>query len=138
MGAMMTCRKARSVFVTLGLTLPLWLGPARAQETPLVPGPSKVERLVAVDLAEVGLAGQSTAGRVTVGPGIITDDHTHTGRTSIVVVVEGTLTDVRGAVKKQYRPGDVIAVAEGVTHHVENYGAIPIVYIEVNTTAKKP
>jgi hypothetical protein len=28
-------------------------------------------------------------------------------------------------------------VAEGTTHHAENYGTTPLVYIEINTTAKK-
>lgn len=118
--------------------MPVGLGSVQAQEKSLVPGQAKIERQVTIDLAEVGLAGQSTAVRVTIAPGIVTEDHTHAGRTSVLVVVEGALTEVRGAIKKQYRPGDVIAVAEGVTHHAENYGSTPIVYVEINTSAKKP
>jgi mannose-6-phosphate isomerase-like protein (cupin superfamily) len=44
---------------------------------------------------------------------------------------------VRGSVKREYKTGDVIQVSEGTTHHAENYGTIPAVYIEINTTAAK-
>jgi mannose-6-phosphate isomerase-like protein (cupin superfamily) len=40
-------------------------------------------------------------------------------------------------VKHEYKVGDVIQVSEGTTHHAENYGTVPAVYIEINTTAKK-
>jgi mannose-6-phosphate isomerase-like protein (cupin superfamily) len=109
----------------------------RAQDAPLAAGPSTVAPQVSVDLAEVGLAGRLTAGRVTIGPGITRPDHTHTGRTSLLVVVQGSLTEVRGSVKHEYNVGDVVAVAEGVTHHAENHGAGPLVYIEINATANK-
>jgi quercetin dioxygenase-like cupin family protein len=108
-----------------------------AQDTPLVAGRTQAEPQVTVDLAEVGLAGSIAAVRVTVAPGIMTADHTHTGRTSIFVVVQGSLTDVRGGAKRRYGPGDVVTVAEGVTHHAENHGTAPVVYVELNTTANK-
>ena len=90
-----------------------------------------------MDLAEVGLAGNIAAVRLTLAPGIMTADHTHTGRTSIFVMVQGVLTDVRGAGKREYRAGDVVTVAEGVTHHAENHGTVPVVYVELNATANK-
>jgi mannose-6-phosphate isomerase-like protein (cupin superfamily) len=108
-----------------------------AQDTPLVSGQSKAEPQATVDLAEVGLAGTIGAVRVTIGPGIMTADHTHTGRTSIFVIVQGSLTDVRGSARREYRAGDVVTVAEGVTHHAENHGAVPVVYVELNATANK-
>ena len=40
-------------------------------------------------------------------------------------------------VKHEYKPGDVVKVSEGTTHHAENYGTTPVVYVEINTTAKK-
>jgi quercetin dioxygenase-like cupin family protein len=108
-----------------------------AQDAPVVSGPSKTEPLATVNLAEVGLAGSLTAGRVTIGPGITRPDHTHMGRTSLLIVVQGSLTEVRGAATREYHVGDVVAVAEGVTHHAENHGTVPVVYVELNATAKK-
>jgi uncharacterized cupin superfamily protein len=52
-------------------------------------------------------------------------------------MIQGTLTEVRGSVRHEYKSGDVIKVSEGTTHHAENSGTTPAVYIEINTTAKK-
>ena len=108
-----------------------------AQAKPLVTGQPKVEVLVTTELSEVGLAGTTVAQRVTIPPGSRMADHTHTGRTSLLIMVQGALTEFRGSVKHEYKTGDVIQVSEGTTHHAENPGAIPAVYIEINTTAKK-
>jgi quercetin dioxygenase-like cupin family protein len=108
-----------------------------AQESAVVSGPSKTEPLASVNLAEVGLAGSLTAGRVTIAPGIARPDHTHTMRTSLLVVVQGTLTEVRGSATHDYHVGDVVAVPEGATHHAENHGSLPLVYVEINATASK-
>jgi len=110
---------------------------AQAQNAPLTSGRLQSEPQATVDLAEVGLAGNIAAVRLTLAPGIMTMDHTHTGRTSIFVMVQGVLTDVRGTSKRDYRTGDVVTVAEGVTHHAENHGTVPVVYVELNATAKK-
>ena len=112
-------------------------GRALAQEPALNTGQPKVEVLVTADLAEVGLAGTNVAQRVTIGARTRMADHTHTGRTSLLIMVQGALTEVRGNAKHEYKTGDVIQVSEGVTHHAENYGTIPAVYIEINTTAKR-
>ena len=109
----------------------------QAQGAQLVAGQLQSEPQATVDLAEVGLAGSIATVRLTLAPGIMTKDHTHTGRTSIFVMVQGVLTDVRGASKREYRAGDVVTVAEGVTHHAENHGTVPVVYVELNATAKK-
>jgi quercetin dioxygenase-like cupin family protein len=108
-----------------------------AQEKTLTTGQPKVEVLVTTELSEVGLSGTNVAQRVTIPPGMKMADHTHTGRTSLLIMVQGTLTEVRGATRHEYKPGDVIKVSEGTTHHAENYGTVPAVYIEINTTAKK-
>jgi quercetin dioxygenase-like cupin family protein len=100
-------------------------------------GTAKVEVLITTELSEVGLSGTNVAQRVTIAPGSKMADHTHTSRTSLLVMVQGTLTEVRGSVKHEYKVGDVIQVSEGTTHHAENYGTVPAVYIEINTTAKK-
>ena len=116
------------VGVTVGL---------QAQSGQLVAGQLQSEPQATVDLAEVGLAGSIATVRLTLAPGITTKDHTHTGRTSIFVMVQGVLTDVRGGNKREYKAGDVVTVAEGVTHHAENHGTVPVVYVEMNATAKK-
>ena len=108
-----------------------------AQNAAVVEGPSKTESLATVNLSEVGLAGSLTAGRVTIEPGIKRPDHTHMGRTSLLVVVQGTLTEVRGAAVHEYHSGDVVTVAEGATHHAENHGTVPLVYVEINATANR-
>ena len=110
---------------------------AQAQNAALTSGRMQSEPQATVDLAEVGLAGNIATVRLTLAPGIMTADHTHTGRTSIFVMVQGVLTDVRGAGKREYRAGDVVTVAEGVTHHAENHGTVPVVYVELNATANK-
>ena len=129
-------RHARSILCSVGLVLVLGAVALRAQSQGLVSGPSKIETLFVLDLGDVGQP-ITTTYRVTIPPGIMTADHTHTGRTSTFVMLEGALTEVRGEVKHEYKTGDVVAVAEGVTHHAENFGTVPAVYIEVSTTTKK-
>lgn len=110
---------------------------AGAQDTPVVQARSKTEPQAMVDLAQIGLAGALTATRVTIAPGTMNAEHTHTGRTSLLVIVQGPLTEVRGSAKRAYDAGDVVAVADGVSHHVENHGTVPAVYVEINVTANK-
>ena len=129
--------RGATVFTSLGLALVFGILALQGQEKPLAAGQAKLEPILTTDLAEVGLAGTSAAQRVTIAPETTTADHTHTGRTSIIVMLQGTMTEVRGAVRNEYKVGDVIRVAEGVTHHAENHGTVPLVYIEINTTAKK-
>ena len=64
--------------------------------------------------------------------------HTHTGRTSIITIVKGRLTERRGDVVRVYNPGDVITVAEGATHANENAGPEDLIYVEVNITGTVP
>jgi quercetin dioxygenase-like cupin family protein len=108
-----------------------------AQDKPLTTAQPKVEVLVTTQLSEVGLSGTNVAQRVTIGAGTKMADHTHTGRTSLLIMTQGALTEFRGTVKHEYKAGDVIQVSEGTTHHVENYGTVPAIYIEINTTANK-
>ena len=126
-----------AIIVSMVSVLALGGSAAPAQDKPLVTGQPKVEVLVTTELTEVGLPGTNVAQRVTIGPGTRMADHTHTGRTSLLIMVQGALTEVRGSVKNEYKTGDVIKVSEGTTHHAENYGTVPAVYIEINTTAKK-
>jgi quercetin dioxygenase-like cupin family protein len=63
--------------------------------------------------------------------------HTHTGRTSIIVIVQGELTERRGEVARVLKKGDVATVAEGATHANENAGTEPLIYVEINITGTK-
>jgi quercetin dioxygenase-like cupin family protein len=109
----------------------------QGQEKPLVRAQAKAESIFTTDLTEVGLPGLSAVQRVTIPSESIAGEHTHTGRTSILVIVQGTMTEVRGTMRNEYKQGDVIRVAEGITHHVENHDVTPLVFVEVNTSAKK-
>jgi quercetin dioxygenase-like cupin family protein len=129
--------RIKRLVVVHGALACLGIGLAFAQDKPLATGQPKVEVLVTTNLSEVGLSGTNVAQRVTIAPGTRMADHTHTGRTSLLIMVQGALTEVRGSVKHEYKTGDVIQVSEGTTHHAENSGTLPAVYIEINTTAKK-
>jgi quercetin dioxygenase-like cupin family protein len=136
----MSRRHRMGIMCAVSVALLAGLAAMRAQEQALAKGPAKIETVLRVDLAaEEGavLAGTTSAMRVTVPPRTATPDHTHTQRTSIVIMLQGALTDVRGDAKKEYAPGDVFTVPEGTTHHAENYGTSPVVYIEINTSPKK-
>jgi len=76
--------------------------------------------------------------RFVYGPGKQMAPHTHTGRTSIITIVKGRLTEHRGSVVNVYNPGDVITVAEGATHANENAGPEDLIYVEVNITGTVP
>src|ERR1017187_1331799 len=102
------------------------------QEKPVPDVRPKAESIFSTDLAEVGLAGTNAVQRVTVAPQTAIPEHTHTGRTSVLVVIQGSMTEVRGTEKNDYKAGDVIRVAEGVKHHVENHATVPLVFVEIN------
>lgn len=135
---MLRRRRVGAVVCQIGLAVLFGSVAVRAQQKPLVLGQSLIEAQLTADLGDVGLAGKSAAIRVTIATGTMTADHRHTARTSILIMLQGAMTEVRGTVKHEYKAGDLFAVAEGVTHHAENHGSVPAVYIEINTTAKKP
>jgi quercetin dioxygenase-like cupin family protein len=123
----------------LGLALVLGAGHIRAQQPAADPNRPASELVAKVSLAEVGLpAGAASATRFVYGPGKAMAPHTHTGRTSIITVVQGELTEHRGDVVHVYKAGDVITVAEGTTHANENAGKGTLIYVEVNITGTKP
>jgi quercetin dioxygenase-like cupin family protein len=109
-----------------------------AQQAPDPSRPAS-EVVAKVSLAEVGLpAGAASATRFVYAPGKAMAPHTHTGRTSIITVVQGHLTEHRGSAVHVYGPGDVITVAEGMTHANENAGPDTLIYVEVNITGTVP
>ncbi len=115
----------------LAFAVLLTVGQVDAQNKPRVA--DKIEPACRVDLAEVSLAANVTCVRVTINPGTITDDHSHAGRSALIIPVQGILTEWRGTVANDYKPGDVVHVPEGAMHHAQNKGTVPVIYIEVNT-----
>jgi quercetin dioxygenase-like cupin family protein len=111
---------------------------ANAQQPAAASRPAS-ETVAKVNLAEVGLpAGAASVTRFVYAPGKMMAPHTHTGRTSIITIVQGQLTEHRGSVVNVYKPGDVITVAEGATHANENAGPGDLIYVEVNITGTVP
>jgi len=138
----MNSRRIGAFVVCTGLAITMVAGTSmRAQQQAAAANANRpASELVAkVDLAEVGLpAGAASATRFVYEPGRAMAPHTHTGRTSIITVVQGQLTEHRGDVVRVYKAGDVISVAEGTTHANENAGPGTLIYVEVNITGTKP
>jgi quercetin dioxygenase-like cupin family protein len=122
-----------------GIALALGASHAVLAQQPPDPSRPSSEVVAKVSLSEVGLpAGAASATRFVYLPGKSMAPHTHTGRTSIITVVQGHLTEHRGSAVHVYGPGDVIAVAEGTTHANENAGPDALIYVEVNITGTLP
>jgi quercetin dioxygenase-like cupin family protein len=95
-----------------------------------------VEPVCKVDLkGELQVEANISCYRVTMSPGGVSPEHTHTGRSSIIAMVQGRMTEYRGSVAKEYGPGDVVVVPAGATHRAENNGTTPVIYIETNVQA---
>jgi quercetin dioxygenase-like cupin family protein len=122
----------------LAFAVPIGLGQLYAQQKPGGAGSSGSETVAKVDLKEVGLPGQVSASKLTFNPGTKGNPHTHTGRTSIITVVQGTFIEHRGEAVKTYQAGDTFTVANGQEHWAENSGTVPLVYVEVNISASQP
>jgi len=124
---------------SLGFTLVLAAGRVTSAQQKPDPSRPASEVVAKVNLAEVGLpAGAASATRFVYEPGRSMAPHTHVGRTSIITIIAGQLTEHRGDVVHVYKAGDVITVAEGATHANENAGTVPLIYVEVNITGTKP
>jgi len=105
------------------------------------PGPSEtrgvtVQLLAAVDLGpEIeGMAGCQLRMRMfTIEPGgVLGPIHDHKGRPGTVYILQGTITDHRDGVAKDYGPGVGWPEDKNTTHWLENRGAIPAVEISVD------
>ena len=131
-------RIIRTLVVLAGSLLVAGGGYAMAARQATPPRPTS-EQMGKVSLGEVGLAaGNASVTKFTYTPGMAMTPHTHTGRTSIITVVQGNLTESRGETKRVYGPGSVIMVSEGTTHANENDGPETLIYTEVNITGTVP
>jgi hypothetical protein len=107
----------------LGIALVGGLGHMLAQQKAAL-GADKSETVATVDLAEVGLPGRVSVVRNTLNPGTAMGVHKHDGRTSIVTVVQGTLTEHRGDAVNVYHQGDVFLQPVQLSESVTRCGAV--------------
>jgi quercetin dioxygenase-like cupin family protein len=105
------------------------------QATPETKGVT-VELLTALDLGpEIeGLAGRQLRMRmVTIEPGgVFGPIHDHIDRPGMVYILQGTITDHRDGVEKDYGPGVGWPEDKNTTHWIENRGTRPAVEISVD------
>jgi len=95
-----------------------------------------VELLATVDLGpEIeGMAGRQLRMRkVTIDPGgVFGPLHDHIDRPGTVYILQGTITDHRDGVSKEYGPGVGWPEDRNTLHWLENRGTIPAVEISVD------
>ena len=95
-----------------------------------------VELLAALDLGPeiAGMAGRQLRMRmVTIAPGgVFGPVHDHKDRPGMVYILQGTITDHRDGVAKDYGPGVGWPEDRNTTHWLENRGTVPAVEISVD------
>jgi quercetin dioxygenase-like cupin family protein len=95
-----------------------------------------VKLLAALDLGtEIeGMTGRQLRMRmVTIEPGgVFGPMHDHKDRPGMVYILQGTITDHRSGVSKEYGPGVGWPEDGNTTHWLENRGTIPAVEISVD------
>jgi quercetin dioxygenase-like cupin family protein len=95
-----------------------------------------VNLLAAIDLgSEIdGMTGRQLRMRmVTIEPGgVIGPIHNHIDRPGVVYILQGTITDHRNGMAKEYGPGVGWPEDKNTTHWLENRGTIPAVEISVD------
>jgi quercetin dioxygenase-like cupin family protein len=98
-----------------------------------------VEQLASIDLGpEIeGMAGRQLRMRmVTIEPGgVIGPVHNHKDRPGVVYILQGTITDHRNGVAKDYGPGVGWPEDKNTTHWLENRGTTTAVEISVDIFA---
>jgi quercetin dioxygenase-like cupin family protein len=99
-----------------------------------------VELLTALDLgAEIeGMAErQLRMRRVTIEPGgVFGPIHDHIDRPGMVYILQGTITDHRDGVSKEYGPGVGWPEDKNTMHWLENRGTTPAVEISVDIVSQ--
>jgi quercetin dioxygenase-like cupin family protein len=100
-----------------------------------------VTLLSALDLgAEIeGMAGRQLRMRlVTIEPGgVFGPVHDHKDRPGIVYILQGTITDHRDGVAREYGPGVGWREDRNTLHWLENRGTIPAVEISVDVVRQQ-
>jgi quercetin dioxygenase-like cupin family protein len=95
-----------------------------------------VNQLATIDLGPeiAGMEGRQLRMRiVTIEPGgVIGPIHNHIDRPGVVYILQGTITDHRNGVAKEYGPGLGWPEDKNTTHWLENRGTISAVEISVD------
>ena len=91
-----------------------------------------------IDLGpEVGFDGHALRGRlVTLPPGGVIPTHNHNDRPSMLYMVEGVATDIRGTTIIEHHPGEGFRIGKDTPHSVENRGSVKAAYVEVDIYKK--
>lgn len=91
-----------------------------------------------IDLGpEVGFDGHALRGRlVTLPPGGVIPTHNHNDRPSVLYMVEGVATDIRGTTVIEHRPGEGFRIGKDTPHSVENRSSARAAYVEVDVYKK--
>jgi len=99
------------------------------------------ELLETIDLGQEidGMTGHQLRMRMfTFEPGaVFGPTHDHKGRPGIVFILQGTITDHRDGVAKDYGPGVGWPEDRNTTHWLENRGQIPAVEISVDVVRQE-
>lgn len=110
------------------------------QEAPETKGVT-VKQLAAIDLGpEIeGMAGRQLRMRiVTIEPGgVIGPVHNHIDRPGVVYILQGTITDHRNGVAREYGPGVGWPEDRNTIHWLENRGTVTAVEISVDIFNQK-
>jgi quercetin dioxygenase-like cupin family protein len=86
---------------------------------------------------EVGFDGHALRGRlVTLPPGGVIPTHNHNDRPSMLYMVEGVATEIRGTTIIEHRPGEGFRIGKDTPHSVENRSAARSAYVEVDVYKK--
>ena len=100
-----------------------------------------VKPLAAIDLGpEIeGMAGRQLRMRmVTIEPGgVIGPVHNHIDRPGVIYILQGTITDHRNGIARDYGPGLGWPEDKNTTHWLENRGATTAVEISVDILNQK-
>ena len=119
-----------------GVALIVGLQSGIAQQA--APTQTKGVTIKQLDTIDLGPEIQGMTGRqfrmrlITVEPGGVLGLHDHKDRPAIDYVIQGTLTDHRGADAKDYGPGTSIFETTQVVHWVENKGTTPAVVVSAD------
>ncbi|MES2015881.1 MAG: cupin domain-containing protein [Pseudomonadota bacterium] len=66
---------------------------------------------------------------VTLAPGGTIAIHIHKDRPSIEYILQGTVTEYRNGVAKEYGPGEFITADKSTSHGWENKGMVPAILL---------
>ncbi len=76
--------------------------------------------------------------QVEIAPGGGVDTHSHRGRPAVLYIVAGSIVERRGGAQRTYSAGDSYVSGGDTAHAIDNPGATPAIYIEVDIVPAFP